>query len=141
MTGIVDNFQLHTLLIDVFPLEGLFPRRRIAKQIVDVANGHGPQQARDTIIGTWNLYNWTAVQANLKLPAPDSSPHWIWGEGRPEDIPVFEGHRVVFLGPPSYTRSWRLQRTFLRLSAEIQRSRTLNKCEVTAWLQRMAAAK
>jgi len=143
MTGIVDNFQLHTLLMDVFPSESLVPRRRVPERIVDVARGKGPQHTDDEVTGVWIMYAWTAIQSNLQLPPTDdreNNRHWIWGEGHPEDIPIFEGFRVILLGPPSYTRTWTSNRMFAQLAAEIQ-GRNLQKDVVTAWLQKMAEAK
>jgi hypothetical protein len=143
MTGIVDNFQLHTLLMDIFPSKGLLPHRRIPQHIVDVATGKGPQQTDDAVTGVWNMYAWTALRSELQLPDPadqESSNHWIWGEGHPQDIPTFEGHRVILLGTPSYERSWTSQRMFAQLPAEIILAKVLQENEVIAWLKKMAAA-
>ncbi|HXG08344.1 MAG TPA: hypothetical protein VNK04_00995 [Gemmataceae bacterium] len=144
MSGIVDNFQLHVLLMDTFPHAGILPRRRVPKRVADVARGLGPQQTDDTVTGNWNLYTWKAIEPDLRLPDPSdygASVYWIWNEGSPEDIPVFEGYRVVLLGPASYSRSWGCQRMFDKLPASLDVERRLAKSEVTDWLQRMAAAK
>jgi hypothetical protein len=142
MTGVVDNFQLHTILMDVFPQQPP-AQQRVAQQILDVALGNGPQQTDDSVTGIWNLYMWTALQPNGQLPLPDdkdSSQHWIWGEGHPQDIAIFQGYRVVLLGPPAYTRTWTSQRMFSALPAQITRDQLLSPAEVTQWLQQMAAA-
>lgn len=144
ISGIVDNFQLNTLLMDVFPRTRLFSRRRVSRQVADVARGKGPQQTDDTVTSVWNLYTWQAIQSDLTLPDPNnygSNAHWIWNEGSPEDIPVFEGRRAILLGPRSYPRSWRSQRMFARLPATLDCERTLTKDEVRQWLKRMAAAR
>jgi hypothetical protein len=141
ISGVVENFQLNVLLMDGFPNLGLLARRRVPKRVADVAHGLGPQQTDDTVTGAWNLYTWQAIQPGLTLPAPMDSSAWIWNEGRPEDIPVFEGSRVILLGPPSYSRSWRSQRMFSRLPAELECERRLTKDEVQDWLRRMLAAK
>ncbi|NUQ61738.1 MAG: hypothetical protein HUU20_04570 [Pirellulales bacterium] len=144
ISGIVDNFQLNTLLMDVFPRSGLFSRSRVSQRVADVARGRGPQQTEDIVTSVWNLYTWRAIQPDLTLPDPKdhaSSAFWIWNEGSPEDIPLFEGRRAVLLGPPSYPRSWQSQRTFGGLSAEVICEQSLKKDEVRHWLQRMLAAK
>jgi hypothetical protein len=143
MSGVVDNFQLHVLLMDVFPKSGIFRRRRVPARVAEIARGKGPQQTDDVVTGKWNLYTWKAVRPDLSLPAPDGfggSDNWIWGEGVPDDIPVFEGHRVILLGPPSYVRTWRSQRMFSRLRASVEPTRTLRGDEATEWLRRMTSA-
>jgi hypothetical protein len=144
MSGISGNFQLHTLLMDIFPHQHPWQiRRRVSKKAVDIAMGKGAQcDPRNTIVGTWNMYDWQAIQPNLKLPDPANYEHthnWIWGEGCPADIPVFSGFRVILLVTPSYKRGFGAQRDFANLPANITRDRLLNREEVTAWLSRMAA--
>src|SRR5262249_38470049 len=104
----------------------------------------GPQQTDEYITGVWNLYTWEAIQPGLRLPDPnDLGPnnHWSWNEGVPADIPVFEGRRIILLGPRSYPRSWRSQRTFGLLRAKRECQRKLTKDEVHAWLGRMLTAR
>lgn len=141
ISGVVDNFQLNVLLMDAFPNPGLFARRRVSRRVAAVARGEGPQQTNDTVTATWNLYTWEAIQPDFTLPNPNDPAFWIWNEGSPEDIPLFEGRRVVLLGPPSYPRYWQSQRMFNRLRATLHCERTLTKSEVCGWLQRMLAAK
>jgi hypothetical protein len=144
ISGVVDNFQLNTLLMHEFPKSGFFARRRVPQRVADVARGAGPQQTGDIVTSVWNLYTWQAIQPDLKLPDPNdygAHTNWIWNEGKPEDIPDFDGRRVILLGPPSYPRSWQSQRMFLMLPASLVCERKLSKDEVHGWLQRMAAAK
>lgn len=143
MSGVVDNFQLHMILMDVFPHSGLLPRRRISKEIADVAKGIGPQNLDKTVTGAWNLYDWRAITSDLKLPKEsqlDGMEYWIWNEGTPSDIPVMNGRRVILLGPAAYQRQWGAGRTFERLPAEIVIERSLNRNEVKEWLTQMKTA-
>ncbi len=143
ISGVVDNFQLNVLLMDCFPKSGFLARRRVARPIVDVARGTGPQTSEHTVTGVWNLYTWQAIQPGNKLPDPkdfESREHWVWNEGTPSDIPVFEGHRTILLGPASYSRSWRSQRTFDKLAANLDIERQLSKAESNEWLNRMVTA-
>ena len=144
ISGISENFQLNVLLMDQFPKRGWFARRRVPKRAADNARGIGPQQADDIVTGVWNLYTWRAIQPGLTLPDPNDDgggQHWVWNEGIPEDIPVFEKQRVVLLGPRSYPRSWRAQRTFDLMPGELAIERRLTAAEARDWLQRMLAAK
>jgi hypothetical protein len=144
MSGIADNFQLHTLLMDAFPHKQPWnARRRVDPQAVEIAQGNGVQSSDIAIVGAWNLYNWYAVGADLKLPDltdRSSSQYWIWGEGCPDEIPIFSGFRVILLGAPSYNRSFGAQRAFTSLPAQITCDRLLSREEVAAWLAMMAAA-
>jgi hypothetical protein len=142
MSGISGNFQLHTLLMDIFPKQHLWQiQRRVNKKAVDIAMGKGAQcDPRNTVSGVWNMYDWQAIQPDLTLPDPinyQNTNNWIWGEGCPADIPVFSGFRVILLGDPSYKRGFGAQRDFANLPANITRDRLLNREEVTAWLSRM----
>lgn len=144
MSGLVDNFQLNTLLMDVFPSTSrLVLRRRVSQRAAKIARGIGPQSTNDTITGAWNLYTWQAILPGLVLPEPAAPDvdHLIWNEGTPEDIPLFEGRRVVLLGPASYERFWTSQRTFDKLRAGVELERQLTPEEIAAWLQRMLDAK
>jgi hypothetical protein len=144
ISGVVDNFQLNVLLMDGFPKSGFLARRRVPQRVADVARGVGPQQTDDTVTGCWNLYTWKAIEPGFKLPDPKdyaASAHWIWNEGSPEDIPVFQGRRIILLGPASYPRSWQSLRMFDKLPAKLECERKLTKSESTDWLQRMVAAK
>jgi hypothetical protein len=140
MSGVVDNFQLHMILMDIFPHAGLLKRKRITKEVADLAKGIGPQNLEATVTGAWNLYDWRAVQAKLQLPEEsqfDGVAYWIWNEGTPADIPTLNGRRVILLGPPTYKRQWGAVRTFERLPAEIVIERALNRNEVKEWLEQM----
>jgi len=144
ISGVVDNFQLNVLLMDKFPSSELFARRRVPQQVVDVACGDGPQETDDTVTAVWNMYSWEAIFAGFTLPSADdyhASDLWISNEGIPEDIPVFDGRRVILLGPASYPRFWRSQRMFGNLRASLEIERQLPKDEIYDWLQRMVAAK
>jgi hypothetical protein len=143
ISGVVDNFQLNILIMDAFP-RGLFARRRVSQSAVDIVRGGGPQRGEETVVGTWNLYTWKALGVDGKLPpAKDmgADKQWIWNEGVPDDIPVFEGRRVVLLGPPSYQRSWPAQRLFNKLPGKLDVKKVLKKSEVEEWITKMTKTK
>jgi hypothetical protein len=137
MSGVADNFQLHTLLMGVFPHKNPQFIPRVSEPALQVARGTGPHQAEESVKGHWNLCTWRSVLPSLEL-MQDASQHWIWGEGIPMDIPVFEGHRVVLLGPASYQRSWGSSRQFGHLLADIRITQRLAPKEIESWLHTMA---
>jgi hypothetical protein len=138
MSGIVENFQLNTLLMDEFPRD----EPRVSKQAVAVARGDGPQQIDETVTGVWNLFTYEALQPGAELPDPADMSHnhtWIWNEGMPADIPVLDGHRVILIGPASYNRHWQAQRMFLKLPARVTAD-LLDEAAVGDWLTKIEAA-
>jgi hypothetical protein len=153
VSGVADNFQLHTLLADSLikpagssllgrlrsSTDGL-PGARPHALAAAVARGDGPQESDAPSQGVWNLYNWTAVQSDGCLPANVPSSHWVWGEGKPGDIECFEGFRVVLLGPPSYVRTWNTARFFPALRASVIIEETFSSGAVQEWLRRLGQA-
>jgi hypothetical protein len=138
MSGISENFQLHTLLMDEFPQRGWRRKRRVSADIVANARGEGPQTHRGQILGAWNLYTYEAV-VDGKLPdISDQSMWrtWIFNEGTPAEIPELDGHRLIILGPPPYSRGWSAQRTFARMPASLD-AHPLPRAEVDAWFAKL----
>lgn len=93
--GIGDNFQLHTLLAARRigdPDAGWLPGTPPTPAMIAAADGTGQPEPPGGVIGQFNLV--------------DPNGAWIWNEGRPADIPRFDGERVVILDPPPYQRSW-----------------------------------
>lgn len=142
VSGVVVNFQLNMLIMDGFPrAEGA--EARISPAAAAVARGEGPQAVDETVTGTWNLYTCQALGEDLSLPKPqadDAQASWIWNEGALDDVPTFEGKRVVLLGPPTYARSWPAQRMFDALPARIVIDDELGPDQVRELLERMRAS-
>ncbi len=138
MSGVVENFQLTTLLMDEFPRD----EPRVSKAAIAVARGEGPQQIDETVTGVWNLFTFAALQPGGELPEPSDLAHrdtWIWNEGMPADIPTVDGHRVILLGPAPYARSWQAQRMFLKLPARLTAD-LLDEDALAQWLAKIEAA-
>ena len=138
MSGIVENFQLNTLLMDEFPRD----EPRVSKAAVEVARGSGPQQIDEDVTGVWNLFTFGALTADGTLPDPTDvaySDTWIWNEGMPADIPALDGHRVILLDAAPNPRSWPAQRMFLKLPARLTAD-LLDAGAVDEWLAKIAAA-
>jgi hypothetical protein len=145
ISGIADNFQLHTLLAGAIigsPAKGMVtgeaPSKRAVAECRDAAVGRG---GGDNVTGAFNLWNWSGLQPDGCLPEGQTgSDHWIWNEGCPADIVPFEGRRVVLLGPPPYVRHWRAGRAFLGMVGELTVERRLSEAEVADWLNRLTRA-
>ena len=138
MSGIVENFQLTTLLMDEFPRD----EPRVSQAAVAVARGDGPQRIDETVTGVWNLFTYEALQPGAELPDPSDLTFrdtWIWNEGMPADIPAVDGHRVILLGPAPYGRTWQAQRMFLKLPARLT-SELLDEDALQEWLVKIEAA-
>jgi len=140
MSGVSSNVQLHMLLMDIFPQADARNSRRISQKVADIMRGNVAEQQIDPpVTGHWNLHAWTALRGTGRLSRDhneSSISHWIWNEGLPADIPLFDRYRVVVLGPPSYARSFAAQREFLGLRADIEVERLLPPDEVDAWVRR-----
>jgi hypothetical protein len=138
ISGVATNFQLNILMMDAFPLAHPNAPRRVSQAAAEVAKGSGPQQIAETVTGTWDLHTWKGADAGRTLR--QGTDNWIWNEGTPSDIPLFEGRRVILLGPRSYLRGWQAARTFAKLPATLDVERAMTGEEIESCLNRMAAA-
>lgn len=145
ISGVSDNFQLHTLLADALigdPLQGWLPGEKPTPAVVAAARDAARSEGTTvTATGLFNWISWRGLQSDGSLdPSQDSSEHWIWLEGKPADIPAFEGKRVILLAPPSYLRSWSAERRFRDLKPTVEVLKILSPEEVKSWLARIAGA-
>jgi len=120
MSGIGDNFQLHTLLAGQFA-EAVGTRPPTPVELA--AAGTGELQPPEGIMGTFNLV--------------DAHGAWIWNEGRPADIPHHDGVRVVVLDPPAYARSWNAGRPYPLMPPSLTMDAPLTADEAAEWLARV----
>jgi hypothetical protein len=147
ISGLTDNFQLHTLLAGAIIgtpvlgwVKGEAPSQRALAQCRDADPG---PQGGEEVTGAFNLHNWTALQADGSLAGghgQDASDHWIWNEGWPAEIVPFEGRRIVLLGPPPYIRGWRAGRQFRGMPGELLVEQRLDARATRAWLERLQRA-
>lgn len=147
ISGIGDNFQLHTLLADALigdPRQGWLPGKRPDPRIVAMAKD-APFTEKDveklSAEGRFNLVNWQGLQPDGTLPEGQRSGHvhWIWNEGIPADIAPFEGTRVILLSPPPYSRHWGAGRVFPGMKAHLRVLEILSPETVQQWLRRIAS--
>lgn len=138
ITGVADNFQLHTLLADALIGDvelGWLPGKRPSQAEVEQALIQ--TEFRDDVVstGAFNLVNWMGYKS-------DGSPSgaWIWNEGIPADIALFEGIRVIVLEKPPYSRTWLAQPPFDLLKPELIVLEHLSPVQVQDWLNRFSQA-
>lgn len=151
MSGVEGNFQLHLLLADLLiarqnqgnQTEGL-PGTPPSPRIADAVWGRrGPQFAEETAQGAWNLYDWRAAAHWEKIATNGGTKHlycWVWGEGIPDDIPEFEGVRVLLLGDLDSQRYFDAGRCFEGLRPSLTIEETLSSATVQSWMARLRAA-
>ncbi|MEV6483151.1 hypothetical protein [Streptomyces sp. NPDC051576] len=109
MSGIGDNFQLHTLLADTLVGGGHIPGQAPSAQEAAVCRD-APGQVPTT--GSFNLVT--------------PGGEWVWNEGTPTDIPVVDGVRVLVLDPPPYQRGWPAGRFFPGMKGDLVLERVLD---------------
>jgi hypothetical protein len=127
INGVGDNFQLHTLLMGALsgPVEeGLLGDLKVDPRWIAVATDAPMERFEGTVAGRFNLV--------------DAYGKWIWNEGKPADIPLLEGVRVVVLDPPPYVRGWSNIRKFPMLAGTLTVERPLSPREATSWMAKVA---
>lgn len=121
ISGVGDNFQLHTLLAHALIGGGHIPGDAPEASWVAAATDAAltPELAAEQVVGAFNLVG------------PDGG--WIWNEGTPSDIPVVEGSRLLVLDPPPYKRSWNNVRFFPMIPGSLRLERVLGAEEAERW--------
>lgn len=141
--GIADNFQLHTLLADALigdPEEGWLPGERPDARAVAAARDQETEMAASDTHGVFTLLTWRGLQADQSLSAETMrTDNWIEHSSTPADIPLFDGVRVVLLGPPPYVRAWSSGRRHIGMRGDLRVAKVLSEQEVAEYLQRIAS--
>jgi hypothetical protein len=129
MSGIGDNYQLHTLLADRLSgadgVPGLEPPRR---DWVDEAT-EAPlvnHVGTDPIVRRFRLY--------------DGTGGYVDPEGRPADIGVTDGMRVLVIHPPNGMYGWANARAYEHMKPTLTLDAALGTADAADWLDRIAPA-
>jgi hypothetical protein len=130
MSGIADNFQLHTLLLAALAgkRKNDIPGKRPSARAIAAAEGGDPSNA--AVESDWQLANWFALREGGAIDTKDYDKSWIWNEGVPADIALFEGTRVVLVGPSTIHRSWSSGRVFSGMHGKLDRHGPMARDEV-----------
>lgn len=129
ISGVGDNFQLHTLLAATLigdPDTGLIP-------------GKQPDPAWVAAATTGEMNPSSGIHGQFNLVA--ATGDWIDNEGRPAAIPAVDGHRVIVLDPPPYQLTWNLGRSYPLMTPEITLERVLPPAQATAWTNKIQPAR
>ncbi|MFN8607518.1 MAG: tetratricopeptide repeat protein [Vulcanimicrobiota bacterium] len=142
VSGVVDNFQLQVLLADLLVPLG-WPGKRPLAEIAGLFRGQGfANHPEESGHGVWNLYRYDALQSDGRLrpflEGDDPTRHWVWSEGSFYDIPLWQGERVLLLGPPAAKRTFNASRIFELLPARVE---LIEETGADPWLARLPRAK
>jgi hypothetical protein len=131
MSGVGDNFQLHTLLADRLigdPARGLLPGERPDPAWVAAATTAPPQlPAGDAIQRRFRLFDGTGA--------------YIYPEGRPAGIPRLDGARAIVLHPPRGNYRWTAGRTYEHMTPALSLDHIMTADEASAWRARISPAR
>ncbi|MDH5493112.1 MAG: hypothetical protein OEY14_14250, partial [Myxococcales bacterium] len=137
--GVTSNWDLHALLADALIPLGV-PGRANPRAAMAILRGEPLACERDFIEGSWELYDHRAAPHFGVEPPMIPEEFSVPGEGRPADIPDFEGERVLLLGAARLERSWSMGRPFEALRADVEVLEELAPAEVRAALVRLGAS-
>ncbi|GIF65642.1 hypothetical protein Ais01nite_36770 [Asanoa ishikariensis] len=126
ISGVGDNFQLHTLLADALVGGGHLPGEPPEPSWVAAASD-GPLQPQGPIHGQFNLV--------------DAGGKWIWNEGRPVDVEPVAGRRIIVLDPAPYDRTWNVGRVYPLMLPEVRLDAVLPPDQAAGWLRLVSPAK
>jgi hypothetical protein len=130
--GVTSNFELHTLVASALIERGV-PGKRPSKKLVAFLEGRADTAGVDHVEGVWNYYDWRAAPYDLAAKTVPTDV-WVWNEGSPRDVPMFDGTRTLLIGPPSIQRTWSVTRSFslaakVTVDAEVPRARVRSVIE------------
>lgn len=130
MSGVGDNFQLHTLLADrlIDPARGLLAGDRPATTWVAAATTAPPQlTSGNFILRRFRLF--------------DATGAYVCPEGRPADIPRIDGARLIVLYPPLGDFGWTCGRTYEHMVPALTLDHVMAAAEAAAWRSHIAPAR
>ncbi|WP_445399122.1 hypothetical protein ACSMX9_00945 [Streptomyces sp. LE64] len=122
MTGVADNFQLHTLL---------------AAELSGAGHVPGEVPSAEAVAVCRNVPGQAPTAGTFRLSAPDGGE--IWNEGTPAEIPEVDGVRLLVLDPLPYARSWPAGRFFANMPGDLVLERVLSAEETARWFDRVVA--
>jgi hypothetical protein len=130
MSGVGDNFQLHTLLADRLigdPDRGLLTGVRPEAAWVAAAT-----DAPASIVGK-------PIERRFRLF--DATGAYVYPEGRPADIAAVAGARVLVIHPPNGIYQWGQGRVYEGMRPELTLDEIMTADEAATWLARAEPAR
>lgn len=126
ISGIGDNFQLHTLLAAALigeEAQGMLPGTRPSAMEIAAASDGEDLEPTGGIRGNFNLV--------------DAYGEWIWNEGRPADIPKLDTMRVIVIDPSPYQRTWNAGRLYPLMRPTVTVNGPMPADEAALWLSKV----
>lgn len=146
MNDVTTNLELFVLLLDTLigdPAKGMLPGTRPNAKAVRMIKDpdYAPKNPPEIKV-FWNMVGWTGVLEDGTLPDPQSDAHayWVWVEGVPIEIPIFEGERVILMQPPVMKRGYDVEPAFSALTPRMKLKSKVSGAEVDRLLAKMAKA-
>lgn len=131
MSGIGDNYQLHTLLAGRLigdPARGLVPGEPPSPSWVAAATTAPPRRPPgDPIMRRFRLFDGTGT--------------YIYPEGVPADIALTGGVRVIVLHPPQGPFGWTGGRTYEHMIPELTLDEILSPAQTRTWHAQITPAR
>lgn len=131
MSGIGDNYQLHTLLADRLigdPARGLLPGEPPSPSWVAAATtAPSRRPPDDPIMRRFRLFDGTGA--------------YIYPEGVPADIALTGGVRVIVVHPPQGSYAWTGGRTYQHMIPELTLDEILSPAQTHAWHVQITTAR
>jgi hypothetical protein len=131
MSGLGDNYQLHTLLADRVigdPSTGLLTGERPLLSWVAAATTAPPQMPAENLI-------------RRRFRLFDATGTYVSPEGRPADIAVVDGVRLVVLHPPRGNYMWMSGRVYEAMVPTLTLDHILDPDEAHTWHRRATPAR
>lgn len=132
MSGVGDNYQLHTLLADrlIRPEHGgLLDAQPPESAWVEAATTASP--------GPFDL----TVLITRRFRLFDGHGSYVYPEGWPADIEPLDGVRVLVLHLPNGTYGWNHARAYVSMVPTLTLDREIEPDEAARWLSRIAPAR
>jgi hypothetical protein len=132
MSGVGDNYQLHTLLADRL-----------------IRPGHGGLLDAQPPEPAWVAAATTAVPGPFDMSSPimrrfrlfDGYGDYVHPDGWPADIKPLDGARVLVLHPPNGNYGWNNGRAYVSMVPTLTVEQELEEAEAADWLSRVVPAK
>jgi hypothetical protein len=141
MTAVADVLQLDTLCAARLiggPAAGLLVGKKPDPVIISTATD-GKVREDLTVASVFHLWQWQALRPDGSLPTGARSPYLFPWNAFPDEIPAFEGMRVLLLGPRSEPANWPATRRYRDMPGDLVVERPLSTEETADWLARLAA--
>jgi hypothetical protein len=144
MNDCTNNVEMYVLVNDAIVgdpakgfLKGPRPSARALKVLKD-PDAAPPKEPPEVVI-PWHTVAWTGLGANGEVVAqePRVPQEWVWLEGVPAEIPIFEGERVIVYVPPLMKRTMPVEPAYAALSPRVQLKSKLAGPEVDRLLAKM----